>query len=160
MNDDRKRLNGLEMEGWQCLAMMVIICDALERKTNMKKLLDSRTEHGWRDWRLATTTLDRVNEEVLKSVPEKQLRTIRANVQQNTIKFTPRFGASPLPPDMWSITREDLATLADKAVATECAVCFREDYYNCPLHKVLKSLPLELSTEGEIFCRCMRKLEI
>ena len=158
---EKKKLKGLEMEAWEMIAMMVIICDAMEKKTTVKELLNSRgIKYGYRDWRCANALLDKLNDAVLDTVPDKQLRTIRQNVMQNTIKFTPKHSANPLPPDMWCMTREDLLVLADKATETTCAMCDRQDVWNCKLREVMKDLPLELTEEGAIFCRCMNNVEI
>lgn len=159
MEDEKKKLKRIEQEAWMTLAEVVTVCDAVERRTDVKQLLDARVPQGWRDWRLAISKLDRVNDAVLQSIPIKQLQQMKVYIEQNTLKFTPRHGATPLPPDMWCMKRADLATLAEYAVNTECAMCVREDSWNCPLKKVLKEMPLQLTDEGTIYCRCMTNEE-
>lgn len=94
---------------------------------------------GWRNFRLAVTTTERVLDALYETLPTKTLRhmTRLHECGEIVIRKKPLI---PLPDDTQIVGNEDLKVLINSAVGNECAICVKErgEQRSCRLRGALK----------------------
>lgn len=102
--------------------------------------------HGWRDMRLAVTTIDRLLDKLLGTVPEKKLRAIQTELKHAVceLKIVPPVSH---PPGCVYVEESALINLADRAISMDCMFCMKNDKEctQCELYRTLSAcFPYEL----------------
>lgn len=94
---------------------------------------------GWRNFRLAVTTTERVLDAVYDTLPDKTLRhmTRLHECGEIVIRKKPLI---PLPDDVQIVGNEDLKVLINSVVENECAICVKTcgEQRSCKLRNALK----------------------
>lgn len=93
---------------------------------------------GWRDFRLAVTTTERVIDAVYDTLPKKTLRHMNRLSDYGEIVIRPK-PAIKLPDDVQIVGSGDLKQIINAAIEGHCAICVKEyaDQKACPLRKAL-----------------------
>lgn len=138
MMDERKRLTA---EGRELLSSLYAICSLMAAYSEKFQRLCGRVPNGWRDFRMAQTRLEKILEGVLDTVPLEQLQAVKHQVETTDIHTTTR-RASARPKNLWVITYDDLADLAEYAAKTEC-ICCNGKNGPCRLRDILRDLPIQ-----------------
>lgn len=97
--------------------------------------------NGWRDFRLATSAVERVLDAVYQTLPDKTLRHMRRLCQLGQIIIRPK-PAITMPDDVHIVAAEDLRMLINRTVENECAMCVRDlpGQKGCKLRKCLETV--------------------
>ena len=110
------------------------------------KGLCKRVEDGWRDFRLAESTVSRLNERLLKSVPESQIKTVANHAKSTSIRISTT-RVNKLDDDDWVISRDDLETLINYAAEGHCMMCTNPDGRGCRLRQLIEECPVEMKVD-------------
>lgn len=147
--EDRQRLNSSQRDALLTAYFMIGVIK--EKYGHEFETMSRRLPHGYRDYRLIVTTLDRFVEAILDTVPGEQLKTMLRQVK-NTELCTRGKQVSASDTDVWVTTRRDIALLADMAADGRCLVCDKSNMSGCELKRILKDLPIDIADKVTISC--------
>lgn len=137
------RLNSYNREA---LITLLAIESLMQSYEQQFKGLCKRVEDGWRDFRLVESTVSRLNERLLKSVPESQIKTVANHAKSTSIRIsTTRVGKPD--DDDWVISRDDLETLINYAAEGRCMMCTNPDGRGCRLRQLIEECPVEMKVD-------------
>ena len=93
--------------------------------------------NGWRQWRLVTTTLNKLLQQLYDVIPMKNLRHM-----QNLMAFGEvliRMNAPVHTPEYTLLREDDLKELMNTAIRHECGLCLKEgrEIDRCPLRRAM-----------------------
>lgn len=118
---ERRPMNGEEMRAVEYLT-------AMNSKMNqagdcMRDRLRS-VPNGWRQWRLLAVTLDRLLLAIYDSMTTKNLRHLENICDHGEIII--RLRPAVRVPEHTLVSEDDLRTLVNAAMASECAICLKQ----------------------------------
>ena len=132
---DRLPLTGKELK---CVEYLVGMESRINESGDALRERCKRIPNGWRDYRLIASTLDRLLTNLYTTVPYKGRLYLKKLIDNGEILIRER----PLvrTPEWRMIKDEDLATLVNTAMASECAICLREgkEAKKCKLRRALE----------------------
>jgi len=139
---NRKPMNGKELRAMEFLALLDMKLG--ESGEAIRERL-KEIPNGWRQWRLMTTTISRLLEQLYDIVPMKNLRHMQNLCQFGEVLIRIR---PPVHSPEYAILREDdLKQLMDVALLQECTMCLKEgkEIDRCPLRKAMWNIapPME-----------------
>lgn len=138
-----KRMNSYDRESLITLLAIESLLKGYERQF---KTLSDRVKYGWRDFRLIEYTISRLNENLLKTVPDDQLRTIANHAKNTSIRVSTTRVTKPMDDD-WVIARADLETLINYAAEGRCMMCTNHDGRGCRLRQLIEECPVEIKVD-------------
>ena len=96
---------------------------------------------GWRKFRLAVSTTEKVLDSVYETLPTRTLKHMDRLCQYGEIIIRPK-PMIKMPDDVQIVTSEDLRMLINKVIAAECAVCLKNqsEQKGCKLRKALQNV--------------------
>ena len=107
--------------------------------------------NGWRDFRLATTTTERLLNAVYDTLPDKTLRHMNKLCQYGEVVIRPK-PMVKLQDDVQIVDTGDLRTLINAVIGHECAMCVKDarEQKGCKLRKALHHIAptAELDKDG------------
>ena len=97
--------------------------------------------NGWRNFRLAVTTTQKILDAIYETLPLKTLRHMDRLCSCGEVVIRPK-PAIRLPDDVQIIMKDDLRLLINTVVAAECAVCLKAppEQKGCKLRKALQNI--------------------
>ena len=97
--------------------------------------------NGWRNFRLATATTQRVLDAIYETIPDKTMRHMRRLRDCGQIVIRPR-PMIKMPDDVQIVPTADLRTLINHVIEGECAMCVKDvaGQKGCELRKALMVL--------------------
>ena len=138
-----KRINSYDRESLITLLAIESLLKGYERQF---KTLSDRVKYGWRDFRLIEYTISRLNENLLKTVPESQIKTIANHAKSTSIRISTTRVSKP-DDDNWVISRDDLETLINYAAEGHCLMCTNKDGRGCRLRQLIEECPVEMKVD-------------
>lgn len=107
--------------------------DALRERLRM-------VPNGWRDYRLIFATLDRLLLRLYDTIPTKGLQYLQKLTKHGEILI--RFSPAARSQEWLLIKDDDLAVIANLAMASECAICLKQgrEAKKCELRKALENI--------------------
>ena len=109
-------------------------------KDRLKKI-----PNGWRNFRLAQATTEKVIDAIYGTLTPKTLLHLQRLCDHGEVVIRPK-PMVPLKDDVHFILSEDLHTLINTSIAAECAMCLKEkpEQKKCKLRKALQDVaPVE-----------------
>lgn len=107
--------------------------------------------NGWRDFRLATKTVERLLTELYKTVPNSTRLHMQRVQECGQVIIRPHPAVKPAN-DTQIVILDDLLMLVNTAMAAECAVCLKDarEQKKCKLRKALMNMtpPKKLPESG------------
>ena len=128
---------------------------------NLKERLQS-IPNGWRDYRLALKTMERVIDAVYATLPEKTIRHMARLCAVGEVVIRPK-PALTKGAYCQVVDNEDLKFLINRAMEGCCAICLKEpaEVRGCPMRKVMMRIapPDALRRDGicdyrDVAARC------
>lgn len=119
--------------------------------------LAKRTESGWRNYRLAQTMLEKCVDDIIKTIPPKQLLTIKRVMAISTFKVVKK-SVGKEEDDCWPISIDDLTTLVGYAVNGTCVFC--DGKQKCDLRNILDDVPSKIKIENDWLMPCRGGVEL
>ena len=97
--------------------------------------------NGWRNFRLAVSTTQKVLDAVYETLPLKTLRHMDRLCKCGEVIIRPR-PAIKMPDDVQIVLADDLRLLINMIVAQECAMCLKAppEQKSCKLRKALQNI--------------------
>ena len=97
--------------------------------------------NGWRNFRLAVTTTEKVLDGIYETLPMRTLRHMDRLCKCGEVVIRPK-PMIKLPDDAQIVLSEDLRMLINMVVAAECAVCLKSppEQKGCKLRKALQNI--------------------
>ena len=138
-----KRMNSYDRESLITLLAIESLLKGYERQF---KTLSDRVKYGWRDFRLIEYTISRLNENLLKTVPESQIKTVANHAKSTSIRISTTRVSKP-DDDNWVISRDDLETLINYAAEGRCMMCTNPDGRGCRLRQLIEECPVEMKVD-------------
>ena len=132
---DRLPLTGKELK---CVEYLVGMESRIAESGDTMRERLRRIPNGWRNFRLIFSTLDRLLTDLYDTVPYKGRLYLRKLMEHGEIiiREQPTVRTSE-----WNMIKdEDLATLVNTAMASECAICLRagKEAKKCKLRRALE----------------------
>lgn len=107
--------------------------------------------NGWRDFRLATKSTERVLDAVYNTLPNKTLIHMQKLAQNGQIVIRPK-PTVKMHDDMQIVCADDLKLLINTTISSECAICVKDarEQKKCKLRKTLMNIAptAELRKDG------------
>ena len=134
---DKPALNGKELQCVEYLVAMeskMVECgDALRDRLKL-------VPHGWRQYRLLASTLDRLLRDLYPTIPLKGQLYLEKSMKHGEVLI--RFVPTYRPPEWKMVKDEDLATLINLAMTAECAICLKSgrEIKKCELRRALEDI--------------------
>ena len=156
MNTDRKEMeaNGREIHIIEFLAgldaQLIQGQDILRERL---KLIPG----GWRRFRLAVMTTQRLLDEIYATLPMRTLRHMQRLCENGQVIIRPK-PMIKMPDDVQIVQADDLRMLINTAMAAECAICLRDarEQKGCALRKALSNIaPRTGCTKAAYVCMLM-----
>lgn len=93
---------------------------------------------GWRNFRLAVSTTERVLDAIYETLPDKTLRHMQRLCQCGQVIIRPR-PLIKMPDDVHIVDAADLKMLINAVIENKCAICVEDaaGQKACPLRKAL-----------------------
>lgn len=109
-----------------------------------QEILKPRLEkipNGWRNFRLAVTTTEKVLDAVYATLPPRTLLHMQRLCRLGQVIIRPK-PAIKMPDDVQIVLTEDLRLLINAAIAAECAVCLKDAraQKKCQLRRALENI--------------------
>lgn len=146
MEDKRSRLPAASREALNSLAAIHTLLSACE---NQFIALFGRVGKEDDYWKIKSR-LEKDLDAILDTIPLEQLKTIKHAIDIATIHVGVR-AAGKRPDDMWVISYQDLADLAEYATKTQCMAC-NQMHNPCRLRDILKDLPIDGVEKLVVWC--------
>jgi hypothetical protein len=122
----------------------------VEGQTVLEKRLRT-IPNGWRNFRLALTTVEKLLMQVYDTLPDKTLRHMDRVHQCGEVIIRPR-PAIKMPDDVQIVMTDDLRLIINTMIKHECAMCIKDarEQKKCKLRKALMDIapPHELNENG------------
>ena len=130
--------NAREIQAIEYLA--AIDCQLIASQKQLENRL-KQIPNGWRDYRLATTRIERVLDAVYETLPEKTLKHLYRLSTNGEVVIRPK-SITKRPDDVQIVGTDDLKMLINVAMASECAVCMKDirEQKRCKLRKALECI--------------------
>ena len=98
-------------------------------------------QNGWRDFRLAAKSTERVLDAVYNTLPNKTLIHMQKLAQNGQIVIRPK-PTVKMHDDMQIVCADDLKLLINTTIAPECAICVKDakEQRKCKLRKTLMNI--------------------
>ena len=135
--DDKLPLAGKELKCVEYLvAMESRVMEVGEALRDRLRLVPN----GWRQFRLLTSTLDRLMTDLYDTIPYKGQLYLRNILDHGEVLI--RFVPASRNPEWKLVKDEDLAVLVNMAMASECAMCLRQgrEAKKCKLRRALEDI--------------------
>lgn len=137
---ERQRIDSATREA---LTIVYAAAQAIEKVGVLKlERMSRRVPNGWRDLKMVSSRLNKLVENLLDTLPTKQLETMIAQMRISHLKVVMNEAGKAVD-GQWIVPREDLAALADAVIGEKCMLCDRDDWYNCNLRRIITDLPVE-----------------
>ncbi|MDL2317676.1 hypothetical protein LJC74_01090 [Eubacteriales bacterium OttesenSCG-928-A19] len=147
MELERKEANGREVS--VILNMALLDGNLRHGGDALKKRLQS-IPHGWRNYRLASSIIDKLVVQIYETMTGKQLQSLQRTIKTSESVIRPKQISKG--PGWLTITDEDAERLVNTAMANECAICLKSgaDIKKCKLRRSLLNVapPDDLLTHG------------
>lgn len=97
---------------------------------------------GWRDLKLIMSVLDKLMGAVLRTIPQKKLVQIRAELSRTVCEIKLQSVTGGLSDDklLTVVPQGALETVVNESMSMKCFCCERCDYKRCELFKAIDSL--------------------
>ena len=120
------------------LIVVAALNDGLHRGEDDLRERLKLVPNGWRDWRLVTSTVDRLLTAIYMTIPDEQLISQQHALSHSEVSVKLR-SATRLP-EWVHIKADDMDMLIGLAIQSECRICLRTDseVRRCKLRKVLQ----------------------
>lgn len=139
---ERQRIDSVTREA---LTIVYAAAQAIE-KVGVPKLerMSRRVPNGWRDLKMVSSRLNRLVENLLDTLPTKQLETMIAQMRISRLRIvTNDVGQSD--ESKWLVPRDELTELVAAVVDEKCLMCDKTDWYNCKLRRIIRDLPVDVT---------------
>lgn len=139
---ERQRIDSVTREA---LTIVYAAAQAIE-KVGVPKLerMSRRVPNGWRDLKMVSSRLNKLVENLLDTLPTKQLETMIAQMRISHLRIvTNDVGQSDEP--KWLVPRDELTELVAAVVDEKCLMCDKTDWYNCKLRRIIRDLPVDVT---------------
>ena len=129
--------NGREMAAIDWLG--VICSQTHDREADLQSRL-REIPYGWRDYRLAASTLMRLLKKVICALPARQQRHV-TNVLRTHEVHLRLASTAKIPGDCLMVERDAFREIINTAMAAECAICLKSEaeIRGCKLRKALET---------------------
>lgn len=110
-------------------------------QTELKERLDG-IPNGWRDFRLAAKTTERVLDRIYDTLPTKTLKHMEMLYKHGEVVIRPKTVTGKRPDDVQIVLDDDLRLLINTAMTGECAMCVRDaaGQKKCKLRRALENI--------------------
>lgn len=138
---ERQRIDSVTREA---LTIVYAAAQAIE-KVGVPKLerMSRRVPNGWRDLKMVSSRLNRLVENLLDTLPSKQLETMIAQMRISHLKVVMNEAGKAVD-GQWIVPREDLTALVAAVVDVKCLMCDKADWYNCETRRIIGDLPVDV----------------
>ena len=139
---ERQRIDSVTREA---LTIVYAAAQAIE-KVGVPKLerMSRRVPNGWRDLKMVSSRLNKLVENLLDTLPTKQLETMIAQMRISHLRIvTNDVGKSD--ESKWLVPRDELTELVAAVVDEKCLMCDKTDWYNCNLRRIITDLPVDVT---------------
>ena len=141
MSEERQRINSVTREA---LTILYAAGQAIEMVAPKLEQLTRRVPNGWRDLRMVQSKLNKLVEDMLVTIPVKQLDTMIAQMRISHLQIaTNEVGKSD--ESKWLVPRDELTELVAAVVDEKCLMCDKEDWFNCKLRRIITDLPVDVT---------------
>lgn len=134
----RQRINAQERE---IIMRLYAFRDALNTMIPHAQNLARRVPNGYRDLRCALALTDKTVENLLNTIPVKQLKSLAHQLKITEISLRTT-SAGKENPSFHTMDTEDIATLVRYIIDSRCVLCDGSGKNECKLRKVLQDLPV------------------
>ena len=109
--------------------------------------------NGWRDFRLAAKSTERVLDAVYNTLPNKTLIHMQKLAQNGQIVIRPK-PTVKMHDDMQIVCADDLKLLINTTIASECAICVKDakEQRKCKLRKALMNIAPTAAVHKDGLC--------
>ena len=141
-NPDEDGRYPLSYVEYQSLRSLFGAKNALEQTHNQLERRVRTIPGGWRDFRLLMTLVDKLLGAVLRTIPQKKLLQIRAELSRTVCEIKVQGVAGNLSDDklLRMVPQGALETVVNESMSMKCFACERCDYKRCELFKAIESL--------------------
>ena len=124
----------------------------VEGQENLRERL-RRIPNGWRDFRLAVKSTERVLDAVYSTLPTKTLVHMQRLCEVGEIIIRPK-PAVKLHDDVQIVGSDDLKLLINAAIASECLMCVKDarEQKKCKLRKTLMNIAPTAAVHKDGLC--------
>lgn len=130
---------GTPMRGDEMATMEKLVAFEAVLKTGNKNLEQriKSIDGGWREYRVALSAIDRLLPKLYETMTSKHLRNIENMLRHGRVVI--RVNAAASETDYTLAAEDDLETIINAAMGSECALCLKEgaDAKRCELRKAL-----------------------
>ena len=111
--------------------------------------------NGWRNFRLAQATTEKVVDAIYGTLPEKTIRHMQGLNQHGEVVIRKK-PMVPLGDDAQFVLPEDLKVLINTSIAAECAMCLRnkQEQKKCKLRRALQDIAPTEALAHDGLCPC------
>lgn len=124
----------------------------IEGQETLKERLQ-RIPNGWRNFRLAVSTVEKVLDGIYDTLPHKTLVHMQRLCKNGQIIIRPK-PMIKMPDDVHMVDADDLKYLINRVVENECAMCVRghAEQKACPTRKALHHIAPTMSIHKDGRC--------
>lgn len=136
--DERTPPNARELHAIEYIAgldaNLVLAQDVLKERLKM-------VPNGWRDYRLAMKTVERVVDGIYATMPDKTRRHMMRLSDCGEVVIRPR-RFTKCPDDVQIVMDDDIKLLINTVISNECAMCLKDaaKQKKCKLRRVLENI--------------------
>ena len=115
-------------------------CQLIHDQEVLKNRL-SVIPNGWRNFRLAVTTTEKLLDSIYATLPTKTLLHMQRLCKCGEVIIRPK-PMIKMPDDVQIVAKEDLITLLNTTIGSECALCVKDatEQKKCKLRKCLMNV--------------------
>lgn len=115
-------------------------CQLMHDQEILKKRLET-IPNGWRNFRLAVTTTQKILDQVYDTLPTKTLLHMQRLCKYGEVIIRPR-PAIKMPDDVQIVAKDDLCMLLNTTIGSEYALCVKDatEQKKCKLRKCLMNV--------------------
>lgn len=115
-------------------------CQLIHDQEMLKERL-SLIPNGWRNFRLALTTTEKLIDAVYETLPTKTLLHMERLSKYGEVIIRPK-PLIKMPNDVQIVSKDDLIMLLNTTIASECALCVKDatEQKKCKLRKCLMNV--------------------
>lgn len=143
----------LTMREYDALRTVFGALNALDSETLKERL--QTTNGGWRDMRLALSMMRKVLDNLLSTIPARNLLTLKDELNHTYCEVRIRGAGTLAHPDCVYLSQKAVVSLIDRAIQLECMLCEKsaKEGKRCPLYKNIQALfPYELDEPTDTQC--------
>lgn len=134
----RQRINARERE---VMLFLYAFENALKTVMPDAERMSKRVPNGLRDLRCIASLMGKLLENLLNTIPEKQLKSLSHQLKITEIAVRTS-SAGKENPQFHTMDTEDIATLVRYIIDSRCILCDGSKKNECKLRKVLQDLPV------------------